>query len=100
MPLSMQFLVQMSFSFMGTIGYALCVNIPRKALIGCGMCGMFGWLVYWLMWDFLLAGKVSSRLIAPLVIGLVRYIFAKYKKMPVTLVDIPSLLFFVPGGTA
>ena len=100
MPLSMQFLVQMSFSFMGTIGYALCVNIPRKALIGCGMCGMFGWLVYWLMWHFLLAGKVSSSLIADLVIGLMSYIFAKYKKMPVTLLNIPALVPLVPGATA
>ncbi|MBA1393819.1 threonine/serine exporter, partial [Lactobacillus sp. XV13L] len=76
------------------------INIPRRALVSCGICGMLGWMVYWFLWSFVGAGKVASNLIAALIIGLVSYWFARTKKMPVTLFNIPALVPLVPGATA
>ncbi|WP_162887542.1 threonine/serine exporter family protein [Bombilactobacillus bombi] len=100
MPILLQVLVQIAFSFIGTVGYAICVNIPRRALIGCGFCGMLGWMVYWFFWNYVTAGRVFSNLIAALVIGLVSYLLARIQKMPVTLFNIPALVPLVPGATA
>lgn len=97
---AIQIVIQMTFSFVGTIGYALCINIPRAALITSGVCGSLGWMIYWVLSNFVKSGKVFANLIAALVIGIVSYLCARYKKMPVSLFNIPALVPLVPGATA
>ena len=33
-------------SFMGTLGFAIMYNVPKKYYLGCGFTGMAGWLMF------------------------------------------------------
>lgn len=39
-------LVHIIFSYLATIGFAVTLNIPRKALNVCGLIGVLGWMTY------------------------------------------------------
>ncbi|KMO63754.1 membrane protein, partial [Lacticaseibacillus rhamnosus] len=37
-------LIQLSFSYLATVAFAIIINVPRKALNLAGWSGMMGWL--------------------------------------------------------
>ena len=37
--------IQFSFSFLATAAFAIITNVPRRALICCGLSGAFGWMI-------------------------------------------------------
>lgn len=92
-------LVHIIFSYLATIGFAVTLNIPRKALNVCGLIGVLGWMTYkvFYLWH---SGMVLASLVAALVIGLFSFIAAKVKQMPMVLFNVPSLVPLVPGGQA
>ena len=40
------FMMHMVCPFLGTMGYAVLFNVPRRFYLSCGFTGMAGWLVY------------------------------------------------------
>ncbi|MGX7329477.1 threonine/serine exporter family protein [Enterococcus bulliens] len=92
-------LIQIAFSYFCTVGFGVLTNVPRRALNGCGITGMIGWCVFLLMRqnDF---GIGSSNFIAAFLIGIFSIYFSRYKKMPVIIFSIPSIVPLVPGGPA
>lgn len=100
MNIWLQLLIQTVLSFAGTVGYSLCINIPRRALIACGYTGALGWIVYWILYNFTMMGHVLANFIAAVAIGLISQVLAKRKRMPVILFNIPGLIPLVPGATA
>ncbi|WP_461219653.1 threonine/serine exporter family protein [Lapidilactobacillus salsurivasis] len=99
MPLWVIFLIQAAFSYLGTAAFAICVNNPRRALNACGLCGMVGWLAYWTVFQ-LGAGRMIANVTGSLVLGIMSLIFARRKKMPAILFNIPGIVPLVPGVTA
>ena len=100
MNIYLQIIIQFLFSGLATVGYAICINIPREALLAGGLTGSIGWIIYWYCYQFACLGKVSSSLISAFSVGLISYGLAYYKKMPTTLFNIPALVPLVPGATA
>ncbi|MFD1392817.1 threonine/serine exporter family protein [Lacticaseibacillus jixianensis] len=99
MPLALQVLVQVSFSYLSTIAFAIIINVPHKALNLAGWAGAAGWLVYWGLMQ-LATGRMLANLLGALTIGLCGIVFSRLKKMPVIIFNIPGLVPLVPGATA
>ena len=45
-------LINLVFSYIATVGFALTVNIPHRVIHWSGICGCAGWMVYWRADDF------------------------------------------------
>lgn len=80
----MELIFHLLFSFLATVTFGIITNIPRKALVACGITGMTGWMIYYVLTQTFDASIFFSR----------------YKKMPMIIFYIPSLVPLVPGGPA
>lgn len=99
MPYWVQFIIQALFSYISTVAFGICINLPRRALLWCGSAGMAGWQVYWMLFNFG-SGRMLANLLGALAVGICGNIMARYKRMPVIIFNIPGLVPLVPGGTA
>ena len=99
MPYWLEILINFSFALIASVGFALIINVPHRALILCGLSGAAGWMVYW--WDIQLHfGRLASNLLGTLIVGILGIIFARIKKCPVTVFNIPGIVPLVPGVPA
>lgn len=94
-----KFLIQVVLSYIGTAGFGLIINIPKRALNLAGWSGTIGWLTYWVLFEAG-TGRMFSNLVAGVSVGICGIIFAHIKRMPVILFNIPGLVPLVPGATA
>lgn len=99
MTILMELVVQTTFSYLGTIAFAIMINIPRRALNACGLCGMAGWLTFWLLYQ-VGSGRMVANVMGSLILGVMGLYFARKKKMPAILFNIPGIVPLVPGVTA
>lgn len=99
MNLLLKIIVQLAFSYVSTVGFALCINVPRKGLNCAGLAGMIGWIVYWVIWQAGVSIMIAN-LVGAFAIGIAGIMFARLMKMPVIVFNIPGLVPLVPGATA
>lgn len=99
MNIILQFIVQLSFSYLSTVAFAICINVPRRGLNCAGLAGMIGWITYWVLWR-LGVSVMLANLAGAFLIGIAGILFARWQKMPVITFNIPGLVPLVPGGTA
>src|SRR5690606_128199 len=92
-------LVQAISSFIVSIGCAMLFEAPKQSLLKCGLVGMVGWTIY-----YLLVQKgyeaVMATFIASFSVALISHIFAKKYKAPVIIFTVGGIMPLVPGGTA
>lgn len=95
----MDILSQAITSFLATAAFGILFNAPKKSLIKCGLIGMGGWLIY-----FLLEGynhdPIAATLAATIFIALLSQEMAKLYKMPVIIFSVAGIIPLVPGGLA
>lgn len=95
----MIYILHFSFSFIATMAFGILTNVPRRALLSCGLTGSVGWLAYWL-----LAGSGMSigfaNFVGAVAIGILSIFFSRKLRMPLIIFNIPSLVPLVPGGPA
>ncbi|MGX4645461.1 MULTISPECIES: threonine/serine exporter family protein [Holzapfeliella] len=94
-----QVFINILFSFLGTVGFAVVVDVPAKALPYCGFSGMLGWMVYWIGTNSG-SGHMMAYLLGAFAVGILSIVFARTKKMPVIIFNIPAIVPLVPGVTA
>lgn len=92
-------LIHIVFSYISTITFGIITNIPRRALLTCGLTGMAGWMTYWIAYTHEV-GLGFSNFLGALVIGLLSIFFSRKQLMPMIIFNIPSLVPLVPGGPA
>ncbi len=92
-------LAQAICSYGATMGFAICINVPRRALNVAGLAGMASWLTYEGA-VMIHVGRVLGSLLGAFIVGICGLVFAKIKHMPVILFNIPAMVPLVPGGTA
>lgn len=95
----MNAIVHFLFSFLSTVAFGVLTNIPRKALISCGITGAVGWMIFWWL-TTINYGLGAANFFAALAIGCLSIFFSRLKKMPMIIFNIPSLVPLVPGGPA
>ncbi|KAF1297457.1 hypothetical protein BAU15_07010 [Enterococcus sp. JM4C] len=95
----MTLILHIVFSFFSTVAFGILTNIPRRALLLCGLTGTAGWLAFYLSQP-LGAGVGLANFLGALTVGLMSLFFSRMKKMPMIIFNIPSLVPLVPGGPA
>ena len=86
-------------SFFASFSFSVLMNVPRKAMINCGLAGSAGWLVYQGLVT-LTSNIVFSSLIGTVIVAMLSHYFAVKKKMPVIVFALPGIIALVPGGVA
>lgn len=99
MPYWLEIIINFSFAWISAVGFALIINVPRRVLALCGLSGAISWMVYWFCTQ-LSFGRLVSNLIATTIIGILGFFFAKKKKCPMTVFNIPGIMPLVPGVSA
>ncbi|WP_409290775.1 threonine/serine exporter family protein [Peribacillus sp. SCS-37] len=90
---------QLVTSFFATAGIGIIFNIPRQALINCGIVGMAGWLIYVVLYENHF-DTVLATLISAFFIAILSQFFARKYKMPVIIFSVAGMIPLVPGGMA
>lgn len=90
-------IINIVLSYLGSLSFAIINNVPHRLLNAAGITGVFGWLVY-LTCKNLNLGSFVSNFMGALVIGLLSYIFARYKKVPILNFNVSALICLVPGA--
>lgn len=99
MPFWLEVIINIVFSYVASVGFALTINVPHRALNLVGVCGIAGWMAYW-FGNVAGMGRMLSNLIGAFVIGILALFCARFKKCPVTVFIIPALVPLVPGVPA
>lgn len=95
----MTIVFQLITSFIAAAGFAILFNAPRQTLIQCGIVGMLGWIVYYLLVQHDL-DSVPATIIAAILVGVLSRLCASYFKKPIIIFYIGGIIPLVPGGMA
>lgn len=85
-------------SFLGTIGFAIMYNVPKKYYVGCGMTGMAGWIVYLFVSSMNYASSAAGSFLGAFVVVLMSRMLSVRMKCPITIFLISGILPLVPGA--
>lgn len=92
-------LAQLITSFIATGAFGILFNAPKESLVKCGLIGMGGWLIY-----FVLEGStgdaVFATLAATIFVAVISQQLAKFYKTPVIIFSVAGIIPLVPGGLA
>ncbi|MGG1676248.1 threonine/serine exporter family protein [Neobacillus sp. NRS-1170] len=95
----MAILAQLITSFIATGAFGIIFNAPKESLVKCGLIGMGGWLIYYLLEDFS-DDAVFATLAATVFVAVISQELAKFYKMPVIIFSVAGIIPLVPGGLA
>ncbi|BDR56035.1 threonine/serine exporter family protein [Xylocopilactobacillus apis] len=93
----MEILTNLILSYIGSVSFGIIINVPHRLLNAAGLTGVCGWMTYLLFHDLNL-GIFISNFMGALVIGLISYLFAKYKKVPILNFNVSGLICLAPGA--
>ncbi|MCL6457155.1 MAG: threonine/serine exporter family protein [Gorillibacterium sp.] len=92
-------IVQLVTSFIASAAFGIIFHVPRRVLLQCGLVGMMGWAVYFIMAEAHY-DTVVATLAASFIVALVSQICAKLFKMPIIVFSVSGIIPLVPGGLA
>jgi uncharacterized membrane protein YjjB (DUF3815 family) len=92
-------LVQLVTSFIATSCFGILFNAPKQTLVKCGLIGMGGWGIYYILERFF-DDAILATLAATIFIAVISHLLAKYDKMPVIIFSVAGIIPLVPGGLA
>ncbi|MCM3115927.1 threonine/serine exporter family protein [Neobacillus sp. MER 74] len=95
----MAVLAQAITSFIATGAFGILFNAPKESLIKCGLIGMGGWLIYFLLEDYS-DNAILATLAATIFIAVLSQELAKFYKTPVIIFSVAGIIPLVPGGLA
>ncbi|MFC7394630.1 threonine/serine exporter family protein [Scopulibacillus cellulosilyticus] len=90
---------QMLTSFVASGAFGIIFNMPQKSLIKCGLVGMIGWMLYFLLFNNHVNNVIAS-FVAAFFVAAISQFFAKRYKTPVIVFSVAGIIPLVPGSTA
>lgn len=88
---------QAAFSFVGSWGYSIICNAPRRELLYSGINGFLSWFVYMLVFSYT-ESATTATLIATMAITATARFLSYHRQEPSILYQIPGVLSLVPGA--
>lgn len=85
-------------SFLGTIGYAILYNVPKKYYIGCGITGVAGWMIFLFFRRQMMTSSATASFFGALVVVLIARMLTVRMKCPITIFLISGIFPLVPGA--
>ncbi|WP_040346707.1 threonine/serine exporter family protein [Neobacillus bataviensis] len=95
----MAILGQLITSFIATGAFGIIFNAPKETLVKCGLIGMGGWLVYYLLERYF-DDAILASLAATIFVAVISQELAKFYKTPVIIFSVAGIIPLVPGGLA
>ncbi|MED3624786.1 threonine/serine exporter family protein [Neobacillus thermocopriae] len=95
----MDILGQLITSFIATGAFGILFNVPKESLVKCGLIGMGGWLIYYLLEGYT-NDAVLGTLAATIFVAILSQELAKFYKTPVIIFVVAGIIPLVPGGLA
>jgi uncharacterized membrane protein YjjB (DUF3815 family) len=95
----LEILGQLITSFLATGAFGILFNAPKETLVKCGLIGMGGWLIYYLLERYS-NDAIFATLAATIFIAVLSQELAKFYKTPVIIFSVAGLIPLVPGGLA
>jgi uncharacterized membrane protein YjjB (DUF3815 family) len=92
-------IAQLITSFLATSGFGILFNVPKNAIIKCGLVGMIGWFIYFSMVEKRI-DAVPASFVSAFFISALSHVFAKKYKTPVIIFIVGGIIPLVPGGLA
>ena len=92
-------LIQLTASFLGSLGFSLLFNVEKKKLLPCSLGGVFIWCVYLICTRSFRLGDLAASAISAGVCQLFAEGMARRMKAPTTVFCIPALVPLIPGGS-
>ncbi|RDW22230.1 hypothetical protein CWR48_00550 [Oceanobacillus arenosus] len=95
----MDIFAQLVTSFIASAAFGILFNTPKRALIQCGLVGMIGWIVYYVL---VAQGLhvVPATILAAMLVALLSYFCSKIYRMPIIIFNVSGIIPLVPGGSA
>jgi len=91
-------ILQIFLAFVGTIGFSVIFNVPRKELLLCGVVGAVGWGVYYMLFAISHDYVVAAIFLSAVTITCISRVLSFARKMPATVYMIPGIIPLVPGA--
>jgi len=95
----MDWIYQIICSFLATLGLAAVFQAPRKALVSCGLVGVLGWMVYYIL-TLQQVDAVPASFFGSFAVAIAAHMLARWYKMPMIVFSVAGIIPFVPGGMA
>jgi len=95
----MDIIIQLIVSFFATAGIAIIFNVPRKTLLHCGLVGVIGWIIYYILTEQGM-DVVKASFFGSFVIAIVAHLYARRFKIPMIIFIVGGIIPLVPGGMA
>ncbi|MBM7645484.1 uncharacterized membrane protein YjjB (DUF3815 family) [Scopulibacillus daqui] len=90
---------QIITSFIASGAFGIIFNMPQKSLVKCGLVGMIGWMVYYLLFNHHV-NNVMASFAAAFLVAAISQVFARRYKTPMIVFSVAGIIPLVPGGTA
>ncbi|UQD51120.1 hypothetical protein C0971_03050 [Bacillus methanolicus] len=90
---------QLVTSFIASAGFGIIFNAPKRSLVKCGLIGMSGWIIYFLI-EANGFDPAAATLAASFFIAVISQVFAKIYKTPIIIFSVAGIIPLVPGGMA
>lgn len=97
--MNLEILSQLITSFLATGAFGILFNAPKETLVKCGLIGMGGWLIYYLLERYS-NDAIFATLAATIFIAVLSQELAKFYKTPVIIFSVAGIIPLVPGGLA
>ncbi|WP_047983749.1 threonine/serine exporter family protein [Ornithinibacillus californiensis] len=92
-------LAQLITSFVASAGFGILFNAPKKVLVQCGLNGMVGWIVYYVLVERGM-DTVPATILAAMLVAMISRFFSKIYKTPIIIFNVSGIIPLVPGGMA
>lgn len=92
------YVIQIIFAFLGTLGFSLLFQVPKKLLFWTSFGGIVSWSVY-LSLQYLFGGLFLPYMLLAVAAAIYAEIMARIMKVPMTTFLILALIPAIPGGS-
>jgi len=86
-------------SLISSTAWCILFNVPVRTIAGCGVTGMIGWLVFYIM-PKLGANVILSTLVSATVVSLLSQFLSILLRVPSTNFSVAGIIPLVPGSLA
>ena len=85
-------------AFIGTVGYSVLYNVPKRYYLSCGFTGTMGWLAFLLVKNGTPLSSAVASFFAALVVVLMSRLLTVRMKCPITIFLVSGIFPLVPGA--
>ncbi|WP_071458710.1 threonine/serine exporter family protein [Bacillus massilinigeriensis] len=93
----MVYFSQLITSFVASAAFGVMFNAPKESLVKCGVSGMLGWMLYFIL-ESNGYGTILATLAASFLIAVISQVMAKMYRTPIIIFSVAGIIPLVPGG--